>query len=102
MTNNKSRKTFNVGEILFKANYFLEHSKPEQVGERKGTRGLIESILHASGNYCGYGLLEHTTERVDGELIHHLGDESRVVYYLSNAVRADYLKAEKTSKEQGF
>lgn len=94
-----ARKTVSVGEMLFRANTFMVRSAKEQVGERKGTFGLMETMLHATGNYCGFGYLEHTTSVVDDKTVHDLGDESRVFFYVGTALRADYAKAEKASAE---
>lgn len=80
----KGRKTCDVGSVLFHANYFLKNSKPEQVGERKGTIAMINGILHASGNYCGFGYLTEDWKN----------DETRVRYYVGSAIADDYVQAE--------
>jgi hypothetical protein len=97
--NMKTRKTVNVAEMLFTANYFMKHSKPEQVGERRGTASLLESMLHASGNYSGFGYIELTNAGTNQQ---KLGDESRVFYYVSQNLRNDYKGVEDRKAQEGF
>ena len=46
------RKTVNVADLLEYANYNLEHGKCDV--QKAGLRSMIESVLHASGNYKGF------------------------------------------------
>ena len=102
MRNEWTRKTVSVGEMLFRANCFLERSPKEQVGERRGTFGLMETMLHATGNYAGFGYLEQKAiPSSTGVQEWDLGDESRVFFYVATAIKADYNAAEKRSKENG-
>lgn len=103
----RNRTTFNVADLLWKVNFFLKNSKPEQVAERLANANLLSSILHDTGNYKGFGYLEqtvvdnfafstdvnHSTTRIS------LGDESRMVYYVSNKLKPDYDAAEKRHQE---
>jgi hypothetical protein len=95
----RSNKTVSVAEMLFTANYFMKHSKPEQVGERRGTAGLLESILHASGNYRGFGYLELKNAGTEQQT---LGDESRVCYYVSRELQDDYRIISERKASEGF
>lgn len=52
-----SRKTFSVEEFRASVNHFLQHSKDDMVGNRQGMATALESVLHASGNYKGFGYL---------------------------------------------
>jgi len=47
-----ARKTVNVADLLEYANYNLEHGKDDKAKE--SLRSMIESVLHATGNYHGF------------------------------------------------
>jgi hypothetical protein len=93
----RSNKTFSVGKALFRANCFLQNSRPEQVGERIGTFGLMESILHATGNYRGFGYL-NMVAKANGEG-YDIPDESRTCFIIHPNLMADYKAAEKHYQE---
>jgi hypothetical protein len=94
----QQRKTFDVADLLFKVNFFLKNSKPEQVGERKGNAALLETVLMATKNYKGFGYLEQKPLQ-PGQTVPELGDQSRVFYYVANALKDDYAAAERRYKE---
>ena len=52
-----ARKTFSVEEFKANANAFMLNSKDEQAGNRQGMMTALESVLHATGNYRGFGYL---------------------------------------------
>lgn len=53
----RKRKTFNVEQFKAEINYWLLHSRDDQRGERRGNASALENVLHATGNYRGFGYL---------------------------------------------
>jgi hypothetical protein len=92
----RQKQTMNVGEMLFMCNSFMQRSRPEQVGERKGHQSLMESVLHKTGNYRGFGYLDMTPK---GDGTFNIPDESRVVMYIHPNLMEDYKAAEQRAKE---
>lgn len=72
-----ARKTFEVAKFKASVNQRLAVStcSPE---ERYAMASVLESVLHETGNYRGFGYLEIEREGVE---VKTLGDESRRVYY---------------------
>jgi hypothetical protein len=93
----QSRKTFNVGDFLWKVNFRLEHSKPEQLFERQEAASLLESVLHATGNYKGFTFLNMVHN--PGGMSPTIPDDSRRFYFIHRNLVADYNAAEKRYKE---
>jgi hypothetical protein len=100
LTHGTHRKTIGVAEILVKANYFLQNSKPEQVAERKATHSLMSSILSDTGNYQGFGY-HGMIPNPDG-MYPTIPDESRTFFYVSRYIKGDYDILEKERKERGY
>lgn len=53
------RKTIEVAWILDKANHYLATTTVNE-GLRRGVASLLETILHETGNYAGFGPLTET------------------------------------------
>ena len=53
----KARKTFNVEAVKAKVNALMLNSKDDAADVRQGASMVLESILHDSGNYRGFGYL---------------------------------------------
>jgi hypothetical protein len=70
------RKTFEVEELKKRVNHALANTESEvnNADYRRGLMGLLETVLHDTGNYRGFRYLE--TPYVEGET-----DETRVAYY---------------------
>jgi len=51
------RKTIKVTEIKESVNQFLQDSHDDLAGNRRGAMMVLESILHSTGNYQGFGYL---------------------------------------------
>jgi hypothetical protein len=98
MNDSKSRKTIEVGALLWKVNYFLKNSKPEQAFERQAHINFMNSVLHDTENYKGFGYLEYTQETVNGEVRKNYGDETRIEFYVSKTCAEDNPAAVKTMK----
>jgi len=88
----KHRKTVDVSEVLAKANAFLAREDAYVTADmRMGVAIMIESILHATGNYEGYNFLGWTREGgcnrwralndPNADKAPFIGDETRRVYY---------------------
>lgn len=75
-----SRKTYSVAKMLAQANHYLAH-KDSTADGRETMCGMIEYILHGSGNYCGYKYLE-TSEIA--------GNGTRRFYFVHNNLQSDY------------
>ena len=99
MAHSNHRKTIGVAEILVKANFFLEHSKPEYVAERKATHNLMASILHDTGNYRGFGF--HGMIPNPG-MYPTIPDESRTFFIVDRRIKGDYTALETERKNNGF
>jgi hypothetical protein len=72
---------------LWKVNYRLTNSKPENVFERLEIASLLEGILHNTGNYRGFCF--NQVKVVDG--VADCGDESRRFYFISPALVDCYI-----------
>lgn len=59
------RKTIEVEKVREMANHFLEHSKDDQEDARIGVAGLLEGVLHATGNYKGFSFMGQTQRDMD-------------------------------------
>jgi hypothetical protein len=92
----QARKTFNVADLLWKVNFFLKNSKPEQVAERKNEHALMGNILQSTGNYKGFGYLE--AKFTDPSAV-DFGDESRTFFYVASLLKEDYDAAEKRHRK---
>jgi hypothetical protein len=97
----QSRKTVSVARVLVRANYFLEHSKPEQVAERKTTHVMTEHILMDSNNYRGFGY-HGMTPKNDGSGQYNIPDESRTFFYVHENLREEYQALVKEMNDNGF
>jgi hypothetical protein len=53
----KSRKTFKVHEFRENINNRLRNSRDDQRDMRRGMLSALEGVLHATGNYQGFGYL---------------------------------------------
>jgi hypothetical protein len=53
----KSKKTIPVAKVLYMANFYLSHPDTTPEG-RRAIAGMIEGILHDTGNYVGFSVLE--------------------------------------------
>jgi hypothetical protein len=79
-----ANKSIRVGRILFHANHALSIRGADSGRKERsdGIRSLVDVILFDSGNYAGFSYLDTpATER------------SRIQFYVSDAVRADYAAA---------
>lgn len=89
------RKTFEVKTLLSKVNSFLLNSADEQEGDRRGQIIMLESVLYATGNYCGFTYLNERDmeesnagstvgircQNPDGRWNFNDTDSSRVIYF---------------------
>lgn len=93
----QGRKTFSVAMLLWRANYFLRNSGPEQHDERIATSTITSTILHDTDNYEGFQYLELTFDGTDHP---NYGDQSRIQYFVSNTLRTEYdaIEAERAQK----
>ena len=81
------RKTHSVGRILAKANWQLQ--KPDfmiSLDQKRVICIMIESVLHETGNYEGFGYIDDETPALLSP------EEYRRRYYIHRRVRADYEK----------
>ena len=81
------RKTHSVGRILAKANWQLQ--KPDlmiSLDQKRIICMMIESVLHETGNYEGYGYIDDKTPAMLSP------QEYRRIYYIHKRVRSDYEK----------
>ncbi len=70
---------------------------------RLGQASLLEQILHATGNYAGFGYLEEVGGEVrwlQGEFVHGRTDETRRQYSVHRNLRFDYQAAEERAHKQ--
>lgn len=88
------RKTFDVSELISVTNEILKNSDSKCTERRIGAMGVLESILHSTGNYKGFRYLlegeckgKPGVNYVDG-VPHHNStsrfagtDSTRVQYY---------------------
>ena len=93
----QSRKTFNVGDLLWKVNFRLEHSTPDQLFQRQEAASLLESVLHATGNYKGFTFLGMVPN--PNGMSPTIPDESRRFYFIHKNLVDDYNAADKRYKE---
>jgi hypothetical protein len=93
----RSKKTVNVADLLWKANFFLKNSKPEQFAERKATHNFMSGILHDTGNYKGFGY-HNMVPKASGEGF-DIPDESRTFFYINTNLVEDFNAAEKRHQE---
>lgn len=81
-----SRKTIEVGKVVERANTFLAAPDSFSIegldphSQRLGVAGLLESILHETGNYKGFNYLSSEWDGEKQELRQGY-DESRRRYY---------------------
>lgn len=89
-----ARKTVDVADIRERVNRMLQTpdsslwlKAPGKDREltpaealRMGAIGVLESILHSTGNYRGYGYQDGQITRIPGERV-EVKDETRRVYY---------------------
>lgn len=78
------RKTIEVERVRELANKFLELSADIQSHERIGVAGMIENVLHETGNYKGFGYIQGKGiihDPVPGGVNHVFVDETRRTYY---------------------
>jgi len=52
-----ARKTINLTDVLTTANNMLANSEDHMTREREGIAALLESLLHESDVYAGFGYL---------------------------------------------
>jgi hypothetical protein len=81
------RKTHSVGRMLAKANWQLQ--KPDSMitlDQKRIICMMIESVLHETGNYEGYGYIDDKTPAMLSP------QEYRRIYYIHKRVRSDYEK----------
>ena len=81
------RKTHSVGRILAKANWQLQ--KPDSMislEQKQIICMMIESVLHETGNYEGFGYIDDETPA----LLSPRGYRRR--YYIHRRIRSDYEK----------
>jgi|TARA_R110002126_G_scaffold1579_4_gene9264 hypothetical protein len=81
------RKTHSVGRMLAKANWQLQ--KPDfmiTLDQKRIICMMIESVLHETGNYEGYGYIDDKTPAMLSP------QEYRRTYYIHKRVRSDYEK----------
>lgn len=83
-----SRKTVDVGTLLYRLNYFLKNDRGS-VDEREVMCSFVEGILHDTGNYEGYRYLDAREYEGESE-----GLGSRRFYFVSSKIVADYAAAE--------
>lgn len=78
-----ARKTFNVADLKARINRRLELSTcaPEV---RRGMASVLEEILHDSGNYKGFQLLESANGRYEqqGNERRYVADDDTRRYYI--------------------
>ena len=74
------RKTVEVGTLLYRLNYFLEHDQQSK-DERDVLTQFVTGILHDTGNYEGF----RYTDGADGVV-----DDTRRFYFVSSKIREDY------------
>lgn len=53
----KARKTINVAQLVEMGNQFMLNSADSLRGERLGVAHFVESVLHRSNAYAGFGYL---------------------------------------------
>lgn len=53
----RKRKTFKVQDLKVKVNYYLLNSSNKFNRERQGALNTLETLLHDTGNYQGFGYL---------------------------------------------
>jgi hypothetical protein len=94
-----SRKTIEVGTLLWKVNYFLKNSKPEQAFERQAHIAFMNSVLHDTENYSGFRYLEYTEETVGMEVRKNYGDESRIEFFVNKTCAEAYAAKQKRFEE---
>lgn len=75
-----SRKTIEVGTLLYRLNYFLAN-KNTTAEEREVMCQFVEGVLHETGNYEGYRYLD--TDEI-------AGNGSRRYYFVSDALQDAY------------
>lgn len=51
------RKTYPIDELRTMINDYILNTPDDFVGERRGMMTVLESALHATGNYKGFGYL---------------------------------------------
>jgi hypothetical protein len=85
----KTRTTIKVAELIDKANYLFAASADKCSGSREGIAIFLDTILHDTNTYAGFGYLYKKdlkglaitpgiTKNIDGfEFL----DETRVIYY---------------------
>ena len=93
----RKRQTVKVADVLAKVNHLLAHggSLPAtdtvsgeplttEQAYRLGAASVLESILHDSGNYQGFGYLNTSRDDDDAVVI---PDKTRRAYYTSELTR---------------
>ena len=58
----QQRKTMDVADIVDRANHFMLASESDQMGQRQGVAGLLESVLFATGNYKGFRYVDQDSD----------------------------------------
>jgi hypothetical protein len=90
------RNTVPVADVLFAVNSFCKQSGDDDKGIsaalRDGSTGLLDTILHRTGNYVGFGYLNVTKNPATGETV--IPDESRKFFYIAPNLKADYARRE--------
>lgn len=65
-----ARKTVNVSDLVDMANHTLQCSATDMHELRLGVIGLLENVLHQTGNYKGFQFLDSNgTVDLSGELV---------------------------------
>lgn len=78
------RKTIEVERVKELANKFLDLSSNCQTNERIGVAGLLENILHETGNYKGFNYISGKGiihDERPGGTNHTFLDETRRFYH---------------------
>ncbi len=91
-----ARKSYPVARMLFRANKLLERSQVS-FAEKKAICYMIETVLHDTGNYAGFGFIYpdgvETTEQIKeyAQSIHANSREEYLrSYYVAPKIREDY------------
>ena len=109
---NAPRKTVSLAAMLFRVNHYNRQHTLSSADFRRGQNRLLADMLHATGNYAGFGFLsaknvprgEKPGVRYDekGSPLFDDCDDSRVVFYASRTLEEEYraLCAEHEAEEK--
>lgn len=88
------RKTFDVADLLEKANWFLRNSEPDLMSERYAYITIMDDILHATENYKGFSYV------CGSEDVNF--DYSRISFFIAPSLLDLYRVCEKKRDKDGM